>query len=256
MPAILLLQVSTSRSKPALDLHRVDGDPRVERWWDVSLKSLSKQGVGERSLVWCRRRVEQLARRQPGLPSNTFTAQAVTGHLTAMDGLGLPAWQLLQAVDAIAAEARTVNAPCRNGSRQTTRLTAQQFLQRFVRHQLPRGLRRLRMAGFLAPRVRRQRLEQARRQLAHRSPPPPAAAPQPDRQAPAEPGVRRCPCCGQRSMLVCLLVRPVRSGPPVIVVPQRWRDHRARAPTDPVGDPVPPVPEHRSVAGPPPVAVA
>jgi len=122
-----------------------------------------------------------------------------------------------------------------------------------VRHQLPRGLRRLRMAGFLAPRVRRQRLARARRLLEHRQRPPPMAASQPDRQATAEPGVRRCPCCGQRRMLVCLLVRPVHDGPPVTVVPQRWRDHRARAPTVRVGDPTSPAPRHRPHAGPPPV---
>lgn len=143
----------------------------------------------------------------------------------------------------------------RHGRKQSTRLTAQQFLQRFVRHHLPRGLRRLRMAGFLAPRVRRQRLARARHLLAHRQRPPPVAPLQPDRQAPNEPGVRRCPCCGQHRMLVCLLVRPVRRGPPVIVVPQRWRDHRARAPSDPVGGPASPPPEHRPVAGPPPVAI-
>jgi len=115
MSAILALHMSTSRSKPALDLRRVEAGPEVERWWDVLLKSLSKQGVGERSLVWHRRRVEQLARRQPGLPIKAFTAQAVTGHLTAMDGLGLPAWQLLQAVDAIERFGRYVRAPWVSG---------------------------------------------------------------------------------------------------------------------------------------------
>jgi len=112
----------------------------------------------------------------------------------------------------------------RTGAKRQTRLTALQFLQRFLQHQLPQGFRRLRMAGFLAPRVRRQRLAQARRLLAHRRRPAATATPQADRQAANESGQRRCPACGQRSMMVSLIVRPVRGAPPAILVPRRWRD--------------------------------
>lgn len=114
-----------------------------------------------------------------------------------------------------------------NGTKRQTRLTAQQFLQRFVRHQLPHGFRRLRMAGFLAPRVRQQRLEQARKLLVRRRRPAAQAAPQADRQEARPQGERRCSACGQGIMLVALIIRPVRGARPAVLVPRRWREQQS-----------------------------
>ena len=86
MSAILVLHMSTSRSKPALDLRRVDGDPEVERWWDVCLKSLSKQVVGERSRVWHRRRVEQVLQRHPMVRSAVLRPADIAAFFLAIGG--------------------------------------------------------------------------------------------------------------------------------------------------------------------------
>lgn len=98
----------------------------------------------------------------------------------------------------------------RHGGRPATvRLPAEDLLQRLSQHILPRGLRRIRMSGLLAPRVRQSRLERARQLLAGRNRP---SINPPTRLDPAvtlEP--RTCPHCRKR-MVVTEVSRPLPYG--------------------------------------------
>jgi hypothetical protein len=67
-------------------------------------------------------------------------------------------------------------------------LTLEEFLRRFLRHVLPKGLPRIRYFGWLANRRRREFLPLCRRLLTVALPP--AAAPA------SEDAVWRCPACG------------------------------------------------------------
>ena len=113
-------------------------------------------------------------------------------------------------------------------------LAAGEFLRRFLLHVLPRGWVRIRHYGFLANRVRTQRLALCRRLLGlaptpAASSPLPASPPVPS--LPAAPGAPepRCPRCGQGQMLVIEILPALPStrpaGPPTL----------ARAPPRPLG---------------------
>jgi hypothetical protein len=76
--------------------------------------------------------------------------------------------------------------------RGTMTLSAVEFIRRFLLHVLPRGLVRIRHQGFLANRVRREKVALCRKLLAVADPAPPdAVAPDVPREHPAPP----CPAC-------------------------------------------------------------
>ena len=84
--------------------------------------------------------------------------------------------------------------------RKIARLSAKEFLRRFLSHVLPHGFMRIRHYGLLANRGKRQRLDHVRRLLGRH---PPAAADPPPQTA-AEwmrlllgVHIDRCPCCGE-----------------------------------------------------------
>src|SRR2546423_15210218 len=83
----------------------------------------------------------------------------------------------------------------------TLTLDAVEFLRRLLLHVPPHGFHRLRHFGFLANRVRQEKLAQCRTLLGHATPPrPPAAV---DLKAPALPGAEPggvCPVCQHRRM--------------------------------------------------------
>lgn len=79
----------------------VSTDASAEAWWERYLKVLSKQGVNNAALPWYRRRVEQFLARHPGVRSSALRGVDVENYLHAIDGLGLPEWQLGQILDAL-----------------------------------------------------------------------------------------------------------------------------------------------------------
>jgi hypothetical protein len=95
--------------------------------------------------------------------------------------------------------------------RRTLRLTAMEFLRRFVQHILPRGFVRIRQTGFLANGCRTARVTLARQLLA--SPP----APTPATESAAQPSAAddvpratwRCPHCGA-AMIVGPILSPLQ----------------------------------------------
>ena len=93
---------------------------------------------------------------------------------------------------------------------QVMRLTADEFIRRFLLHVMPKGFHRIRHYGLLASGTRKARLEHARELLAVARP---AAV-----DVPAEPPQTRqpCPCCGGRMV--------------VVEVFERWRQPRAPPP--------------------------
>jgi hypothetical protein len=89
------------------------------------------------------------------------------------------------------------------------KLTAHEFLRRFMQHVLPRGFVRIRSFGLLANRAREKQLCHCRRLLhVAESERTAASAPQVDGSA-AETGITRCPFCGQGTLqLIARTPRP------------------------------------------------
>ena len=91
--------------------------------------------------------------------------------------------------------------------RTTMTLTATEFIRRMLLHVLPPGFHRIRHYGFLANRVRRQKLAECRRLLAAPPPPPEqavrTAVDYRDRyEALTGRSLRRCPRCDDGNMLI------------------------------------------------------
>ncbi len=90
----------------------------------------------------------------------------------------------------------------RDGSdrQQVMALEADEFIRRFLLHDLPRGFHRIRHYGLLASGTRRDNLERAR-QLLEIAPP--------AKDAPAEPIETRpsCPCCGGHMIVIEIFER-------------------------------------------------
>lgn len=72
-----------------------------EDWWRGYLDGLQRSGVRDASLIWYRRRVEQLLDRHPGLTSRQLCAEDISAFLTDLVARQLPEWQILHAVDAL-----------------------------------------------------------------------------------------------------------------------------------------------------------
>jgi len=124
-----------------------------------------------------------------------------------------------------------------HGRKRHLRLSAIDLLRRFTEHILPPHFRRLRLCGFLAPRVRAVRLAEARAQLGP-TPEMPAVKPfyspattssSEDTLTPSEAGgPRLCPCCHQPCLYVAIIRRPVHGGGLNILVPKAYRFARDR----------------------------
>lgn len=127
----------------------------------------------------------------------------------------------------IAYDGTTVTVRCKDTRTQrwhNRHFTAPQFIRRFARHILPPHFRKIRMAGFLGPRVRAQRLATARHAL-ERNPAPRFraihAAPPDPLPSPSQP---TCPRCGSTTAWMTVLVQLYRrDGTPIVIIPQRWR---------------------------------
>ena len=92
-----------------------------------------------------------------------------------------------------------INGP---GRWKTMRLTAHEFIRRFLIHVLPKGFHRIRHYGLFANGTRAADIARARELLAM---PPPVSEPQKPKVA--EPGEPRahpcpCPCCGGRMLII------------------------------------------------------
>ena len=104
----------------------------------------------------------------------------------------------------------------RNGSdrQQVMTLTADEFIRRFLLHNLPKGFHRIRHYGLLASGTRKDHLARARQLLA-------VASPAVD-DAPNDPAaVARppCPCCGGQMVIIEILERQYQPRAPPILVP-------------------------------------
>ncbi|AMK21900.1 IS91 family transposase [Sphingobium sp. TKS] len=86
----------------------------------------------------------------------------------------------------------------RNGTdrQQVMTLAAEEFIRRFLLHDLPRGFHRIRHYGLLASGARRENLERARRLLG--TEPPAAEEMPPDASGSCPP----CPCCGGNMVII------------------------------------------------------
>lgn len=98
------------------------------------------------------------------------------------------------------------------GNRQETcTLPGVEFVRRYLRHVLPRGLRAIRYYGFCHPVAKANRLRvqlHSGRYLQFGAP---------TVGAPPPPPVPPCPCCGQPMRLVCIFLSPYRKrGPPSV----------------------------------------
>lgn len=99
---------------------------------------------------------------------------------------------------------------------QVMTLAADEFIRRFLLHNLPRGFHRIRHYGLLAGSTRKAHLEHARQLLAVARP---AAA-----ETPIEPPDARppCPCCGGRMIIIEIIERRYQPrAPPHRVVAAR-----------------------------------
>jgi hypothetical protein len=106
---------------------------------------------------------------------------------------------------------------------ETVQLDGEEFVRRFAQHVLPKGFRRIRQYGLLAPSAR-PKLEQARAAIANAPTPPPVPEPPPPDEAadagaeplddPASP--KPCPVCGHlmHFYIVFRDLRPLARGPP------------------------------------------
>jgi Putative transposase/Transposase zinc-binding domain len=91
------------------------------------------------------------------------------------------------------------------GEQKTMKLKAVEFIRRFLLHVLPAGFVRIRHYGFLANRVRREKLELCHTLLAAMTPPGPVAAepvPEPEGAIGREPVAHACPACGEGRMVI------------------------------------------------------
>jgi hypothetical protein len=80
-------------------------------------------------------------------------------------------------------------------------LPTDEFIRRFLLHNLPKGFHRIRHYGLLASGTRRDNLERARQML--------AVAPPSADDTPVEPPAARppCSCCGGRMVVIEILQR-------------------------------------------------
>ena len=100
----------------------------------------------------------------------------------------------------------------------TLALPAEEFIRRILLHTLPPGFHRIRHFGFLAGPRRHEHLALCRR-LLKMPPADPPSEPQPtdyrDRvEALTGQSLRRCPACGQGTMLIVEVLRPGHDPPP------------------------------------------
>ena len=86
----------------------------------------------------------------------------------------------------------------------------QTFLHQFAQHILPKGFRRIRTAGILAPRCRAKQLATARHQLRHRTPVA-SAYPITDAAAQTSSHSQACPKC-HHQLIVASISRPLPHG--------------------------------------------
>ena len=109
-------------------------------------------------------------------------------------------------------------------SQQTMALDAVEFLRRFLLHLLPSGFQRIRHYGFLANRVRQEKLELARRELGAR----PGESAESPRDAVSEVTTedsgelecrRPCPHCGKGSLVLVESLDPIPRAPRGEAVP-------------------------------------
>lgn len=104
----------------------------------------------------------------------------------------------------------------RDGSdrQQVMTLTADEFIRRFLLHNLPKGFHRIRHYGLLASGSRKAHLARARQLL--------AVAPPAVDEAPTDPAaVARppCPCCGGQMVIIEILERQYQPRAPPILAP-------------------------------------
>jgi hypothetical protein len=97
-------------------------------------------------------------------------------------------------------------------TKKVMRLSAHEFLRRFLLHVLPDGFQRIRHYGFLANGHRRAKLAVIRSLLAVSAPPPSTATTVDDEPTARDPGEPRvpCPCCGGAMAFVEILPGPPR----------------------------------------------
>lgn len=106
----------------------------------------------------------------------------------------------------------------------TVHLDGEEFVRRFVQHVLPKGFRRIRQYGLLAPGAR-PRLDKARAALADASPsvpgPPPSEQPAPEGPSDTDPldldeplAPILCPVCAYPMLVYVVFHTPLARGPP------------------------------------------
>lgn len=105
----------------------------------------------------------------------------------------------------------------RGHSQRLMRLSAVEFIRRFLLHSLPKGFVRIRHYGLLANRVRQQNLEHCRQLIGNSTAEQPAAdstQTHPDSSGQSTPDWP-CPKCRQGEMRFVEILPPVRAGPMV-----------------------------------------
>jgi len=115
------------------------------------------------------------------------------------------------------------------GAPRTETLRGVEFVRRYLRHVLPRGMKAIRFYGFCHPAAKAKREKIARHTLA----PPLTAAP--EKSGPPPAAARPCPCCGA-PMVRLLQLRPA------------WHRPRRALPPAPAARPPPSLPAARSCA--------
>jgi len=95
----------------------------------------------------------------------------------------------------------------------TARLSAEEFLRRFLLHVLPDRLQRIRHYGFLANRGKKEALARCRAVLAVAPAPEPAAPASPEEAILTLTGIHihRCPACGSPTLVRVAILAPIRS---------------------------------------------
>jgi hypothetical protein len=104
----------------------------------------------------------------------------------------------------------------RNGTdrQQVMTLTADEFIRRFLLHNLPKGFHRIRHYGLLASGTRKDNLKQIRQLLGVAPPIVDEAVPEPVDATPP------CPCCGGHMIIIEILERRYQPrAPPAFVAP-------------------------------------
>jgi hypothetical protein len=115
------------------------------------------------------------------------------------------------------------------GAPRTETLPGVEFVRRYLRHVLPRGMKAIRYFGFSHPAAKAKREEIARQTLA------PPLTTDVEKSVPAAAAARPCPCCG-KPMVRLLQLLPA------------WRRDRAATPTAPAARPPPTPATARSCA--------